>query len=303
MADDKDIIFEVKDNGFQRFIIQFYLPDCASLYTIYYPELQHFITGTNFSLTTADLTINGTFSTDSSASGTLEITSDICEGVVNTTWSASKSDLIIETPTPAPGIEALMPEAKLSDGVFLPAAGISSYSPSTFVIHDYSKGDWGLAVSSMAETIVPVPIGWTVIETLSGVTHLRFSPDGNLEEPPINIVLSSRGHEGDLKTSTEVIAEFEAELSDMPNLTILRKEIVDSDKGYIFTTVESSPGRKRYLLVLVSKDPKGWFHIMAASTDQEDWNDYYPIIQAIAEKWATYDGHPIGMTLPATLVE
>jgi len=297
-------MFEVKNNGFQYFIIQFYLPDCGlDLYSVYYPQPQYLITGSTFSLTTTDLTVNGTFSTDSSASGTFEITPGVCEGIVNATWSATKNDLTMETPTPSPELVALMPEAKIADGLFLPAAGISSYSPSTFVIHSYSKGDWGLAVSFMVEAIVPVPIGWTVVETLSGVTYLWFNQDGNLEESPIEIKLASTGYEGDNRTSTEVIAEFEAEVSETPNLTILEKKIVDPDKGYILTSVKTSTGETRYLLVLVSEDPEGWFHMFTASTDQEDWEDYYPIIQAIAEKWTGYYGYPIGITLPDTTIE
>ncbi len=198
---------------------------------------------------------------------------------------------------------ALIPDVEIPDGLFLPEAGASNFDEDfTGVL--YSKGDWILTRN--IESILPIPSGWTTFAPSIHEIYIFFSPNGDLEHPAIQIRKSYIGRDVDADTSEELLAEIE-KAAKSASVSILKKEIIDANKGYIFASIETETGEKRYFLRLLSKydrNPSGeFFHDFSVSTDQEDWATYYPIIQAMVEHWRALDGTPLGVTLPDTLVE
>jgi tetratricopeptide (TPR) repeat protein len=197
---------------------------------------------------------------------------------------------------------ARIPDMKIKDDLFSRDAGASNFSDDSPIL--YSKGDWFLVQSAWTRSMLPIPSGWTTIE--SGSTYILFSPDGNVEDlsmGSIRIILGGEGYEGDTKTSEEAITELEESVSGDPDLEILKKEIVDTEKAYVFFRIQMETGRKGYLLIVYSRDPLGWFHTFLAITHEEDWDDYYPIIQAMVEYWYGLYDNPLGVALPDTLLE
>lgn len=304
----EEIVFLVAENGIAAIQVSFQIPGCESESPVFisYGQPRHFITGNTFSFTEpglVNLTITGTFSSSTRASGTLEIG---CKDGLNATWTASWSDSLA-TPTPRPEFAARIPDMKIRDDLFFRDAGGSNFDTNSPIL--YSKGDWFLVRSASTRSMLPIPGGWTTGET-GGDTWILFSPDGNVEYPTIQIRLGASGYDGDPKTSQEVITELEESVSGDPNFEILNKEIVDTEKGYVLLVGVTETGRKRYILILYSREPLsedggsgGWFHTFSAFIYEEDWDDYYPIIQAMVEYWYGLYDNPLGVALPDTLLE
>jgi tetratricopeptide (TPR) repeat protein len=82
----------VEGNGIRSVLVGFDIPGCESYspMSLYYGQPKSFITGNGLSLTDSGLIITGTFSSSTSASGTMEIKPVFCEGSVQVTWNASK---------------------------------------------------------------------------------------------------------------------------------------------------------------------------------------------------------------------
>lgn len=88
----KEFELVIEDNGIRFVLVGFDIPGCESYspMSTYHGQVEDFITGNEFSLASAELVITGTFSSSTSASGTMEIKPAICEGSVHVTWNVGK---------------------------------------------------------------------------------------------------------------------------------------------------------------------------------------------------------------------
>jgi hypothetical protein len=209
------------------------------------------------------------------------------------------------TITPIPDPMDFIPDMKIQEGSFFPEKGSENLDPLSGG-EILTKGDWILYRSTM-ESVLPVPKGWTTIET-GQQTYILFSPTGDPRENPVlQITLNIYGYEDDSITSEKPIADSLASIEQSPNFTLVKKEIMDEDKGYIFLKVITDAGTTRYVLQVVSKyanNPSGkFFHVATVFANEEDWDQYYPIIQAMLGNWHAYDGASIAIPLPETLTE
>lgn len=170
-----------------------------------------------------------------------------------------------------------------------------------------TKGDWILYKDSMY-SILPVPKGWTTYET-GKETYILFFPTGDPnQEFAIRIRLSFEFYEDDSTTSEEPIdILIEAFKDQGAEFSLIKKEIINADKGYVLLKIKTDWGTNRYLLNIFSKKPKDWgdkfFFVFSVFTDENDWGQYYPIIIEMVKNWYTYDGVSIGIQLPDTLVK
>jgi len=82
----------VEDNGIRSVLVGFDIPGCESYspMSLYFGQPKSFITGNGLSLVDSGLIITGTFSSSTSASGTMEIKPVLCEGSAHVTWNASR---------------------------------------------------------------------------------------------------------------------------------------------------------------------------------------------------------------------
>jgi len=208
-------------------------------------------------------------------------------------------------PTPAPNPADWIPDMKIPGGLFFPDKGSDNFDP---IVSGalMTKGDWILYRDSM-RSILPIPKGWTTYET-GQETYILFFPTGDPnQEFAIRIRLSFELYEDDSTTSEETIVKFLEAIKDQTNLTVLKEEVIDTERGYVFLKVKTDFGTTRYLLTILSKNAKykgdKFFYGFSVFTDEKDWDQYYPIIVAIVKNWYTYDGVSIGVQLPDTLVK
>jgi len=207
--------------------------------------------------------------------------------------------------TVAPNPAEWIPDMKIPSGLFFPDKGSDNFDPLVSGAL-MTKGDWILYKDSM-RSILPVPKGWTTSET-GQATYILFFPTGDPnQEFAIRIRLSVAVYEDDSTTSEEIIAESLESVKDQTNFTVLKKEVIDAERGYVFLKVKTDWGTSRYLLNVFSKKPKNWgdkfFFVFSVFTDEKDWGQYYPIIVAMVKNWYTYDGVSIGVQLPDKLVK
>jgi hypothetical protein len=214
-------------------------------------------------------------------------------------------DFVPPPPTPAPNPIDWIPDMKIPKGLFFPdmeSSNFSRYGGKALM----TKGDWILYMASI-RSILPVPKGWTTDETGQG-TYIMFIPTGNSQgEFAIRISLGFYCYyEDDSTTSNDPIAEVLESIKDLTNVTVIRKEIIDADRGYLFLKVKTDFGTNRYLLQYTTKSAMfndGWGYTFSVYTDERDWDQYYPIIVAIVKNWYTSEGVFIGAQLPNTLVK
>lgn len=216
-------------------------------------------------------------------------------------------NFIAPTVTPVPDPNDFVPDMKIPEGLFFPNKGAKNFEPSygngNVLL---TKGDWILFKAGL-ESILPVPKGWTTVET-GQATYILFSPTGDPKQnPTIQIKLGYQGYDDDSTTSEKPIGDSIASIEQNPNFTLIKKEIIDKDKGYIFLKVITDAGTTRYVLQVVSKyanNPSGkFFHVSTISVNEADWDQYYPIIQAMFNNWHAYDGVSIAVPLPDSLTK
>lgn len=209
-------------------------------------------------------------------------------------------------PTPAPNPIDWIPDMKIPYGLFFPDKGSDNFDP-IVVKTGITKGDWILYMDTM-QSILPVPKGWTTDET-GKETYILFIPTGDpYQEFVIRIRLSFALYEDDLTTCEKPIEEFLGAFTDQGiEFSLIKKEIIDADRGYVFLKVKTDSGTNRYLLEVLSKNAKNrgdrFFFVFSVFTDEEDWGQYYPIIVAMVKNWYTYDGFYLGVQLPDTFVK
>lgn len=186
-----------------------------------------------------------------------------------------------------------MPDLKIQDNLFIRGAGSDNFDELTMVLD--SEGDWVLA-SSPAEVVLPIPSGWTTVE--EGSLSIFFSEDGNLDQPSIQMWVTAPC----ICNVAEAMASFEEWASGKPNITIVKKGIIDDYKAYAFQSLDLGTGSKAYSLDVFFQNSNGWLYYLEATTAQEDWNDYYPLIRAMVAHLAGLDNTPIGVALPEEIL-
>lgn len=206
------------------------------------------------------------------------------------------------TITPVPDPMDFVPDMKVPEGLFFPDQGSNNFEGFAVL----TKGDWILYRAGL-ESLIPVPKGWTTVET-GQASYILFSPTGDPKEnPAIQIKLGYYGYDDDSTTSEQPITETLDSIKADPNFTLITKEVINSDKGYIFVKAVNDSGQTRYVLQVFSKyarNPSGkFFHVITAFTDEKDWEQYYPILQAMLNNWHAYDGVSIAVPLPDVLIK
>jgi len=198
------------------------------------------------------------------------------------------------TITPIPELTDFIPDMNIPDGLFAPEDG--SKNLGEFIQEVAAQDDWILIQTFPAYSLLPLPAGWTAFG--GDYTVIKFSPDDNLDDPPIFILMDGSGYIGDSRTSDEVLAEIESELATIPSVEVFEKKIVDDSKGYIFLSLIMDDGKERYLLLLVSEDEQGFYHRSFIYVYPEDWSNYYKITKAMFENWVDLSSRSLGMSLP-----
>ena len=279
----------VKNSIFSLSVEKYDTPNCDNQYnsisTIFGDPKVEIVEGIFF-VDFNDMKIQGSFTSPTEISGTMEIKNYFCEESAKFTWSAS-SEFTPTSSIPTEDLLPLIPDLEIPEALFIADAGSSNISEPVEVL--LVQGDWSLVKG--ANSIFPVPAGWTIEENLFEI-YIVFSPEGVLWEPSIRIRFGDLGDIGDDRTSEEIMDEMitSAEEYGFPASSFKRK-VVDANRGY-FSFYDGEDN-----LYLFSKDTQGLFHFIQISTAPEDWDNYYPIIQAIVDHWVDLDSKPLGMAI------
>jgi hypothetical protein len=309
------IEFQIENNGVRSINVGFAIPGCErdSPVGMQFGTPTYFITDNTLDITLKSLyviTIKGTFTSAASISGSLEITpSNPCGQGLSTNWSAVPAEAFEAPPLP-PELIARIPDIDLPAELVLPEVGAKNFNEFTQVLGQ--QGDWFLVMTF--DSIYPIPTGWTTVSTGKEDAIVVFSRggiqlrgdlvDGITFDKTPEIVITVGGSGGEYQTSEEVMSELEDALSQAPNISLIKRQVVDSKKAYIFLEGKPESGNNIYRLIILSQTSDGWFRTLSIITDVQDWNDYYPIIRAIAENWAlSWDNSILGLTLPETLID
>jgi len=287
------IFFEIENNGIISYGTGFQIPGCETL-TPYWAmggQPKGYVEGNRFLIDGGFAKISGTFTTGSSAFGTLEI---VCEGGLNTTWSINKGVQAIRTPT-AGELEKL-PQIKVPDDLLSRKDGSENFDEYTRVVA--SDTDWFL-VKYMTEWVIPIPSGWTSITVLDGAFYFLEKEDVEEAKAEIRIGLDC----GDYETSEDYLANLEEALAEESSIEILHKKILDKNKGYLLISMETEAQEKKTKLLIGSKPPDGCFTYLIATSNQEDWDNFYTILRASVANWYDLTDYFLGIDLPERILE
>jgi hypothetical protein len=308
--------FQIENNGIRAVSAGFVIPGCErdSPISGNFGTPEYFITNDSFELTLKSLytlNVQGTFTSTSSISGTLEILpSNPCNQGLTAQWSAVPAE-DFELPPLPPELTARIPTLDIPDELLLPEVGAQNFDQFTHVLGQ--QDDWFLVTTF--DSIYPLPAGWTTLSTGKEDAILVFRKGGiQIQEDSgsdivfdqeADIIITVGGSAGQYQTADEIIAELEGAFQQQPNLSIIEQQVVDPKKAYIFLELNPESDDPAYRFILFSQQPSdGWFRTLSVITDVQDWDEYYPIIRAIAENWAlSWDNSTLGVTLPDTLVE
>jgi hypothetical protein len=215
-------------------------------------------------------------------------------------------DFVPPPPPPAPNPADWIPDMKIPEGLFFPDKGSENFDP---IVSGalMTKGDWILYKDSMY-SILPVPKGWTTMET-GQETYILFIPTSDPEgELGLRVRLCFEFYEDDSTTSEATIDKFLGAFTDQQiEFSLIKKEIIDADRGYVFLKVKTDWGTNRYLLEVLSRNARNlgdkFFYAFSVFTDEKVWDQYYPIIVEMVKNWHADDGVSIGIQLPDKLVK
>ena len=135
-----------------------------------------------------------------------------------------------------------------------------------------------------------------VVKEIKRATRRRYSA-----EEKIRIVLEGlRGEES--------IAELCRKEQLNPNVYYRwSKEFLEAGKSRLNGNTLREAGSDERLLVFTAQymdNPSGAFtHLFCSYVSTEDWDDYYPVIRAMLDKWVAHDYAPLGATLPETMID
>jgi hypothetical protein len=175
------------------------------------------------------------------------------------------------------------------------------------------QDDWFLVTTF--DSIYPIPTGWTTVSTgqedavlifrKGGIQLQRDSEGGIIFDQEADIIITVGGSAGQYQTSDALMTELEEAIRQQPDLSLLKWQVVDPQKAYIFLESNPESGDPVYRLIVFSQVPSDqWFRTLSVITDVQDWDEYYPIIRAIVENWAlSWNNSTLGLTLPETLVQ
>ncbi|MCH8062548.1 MAG: hypothetical protein IH861_08595, partial [Chloroflexi bacterium] len=217
-----EIAFEIENGALRSISVGFTILGCEadSPMGAYFGSPEYFVEDGSLSLTLAGLyliDVEATFTSTSSATGTLDIAdSNPCGQGLNTSWIAVPLELY-EPPPLSPEVLARIPDFAIPDNLFRKEYGDLEFDDFTKVLG--SKGNWFL-IQSTPESVLPIPSGWATTETGQDAYYIIFDIHDS-EVPLIRIRLGSEGFEGDSRSSTEVISEFEGLVAEISTMKIL----------------------------------------------------------------------------------
>lgn len=284
----------VEDSHVTMIEVRYDIPGCDEFNSnLFYGEVP--IENDQFTHESGSMDVEGTFEGATYASGTLKVSDPFCGGEIEATWTASTENVRPVEEVEMPPVP--FPEMTVPVGLFFPDQGADNVGEMVGVAD--TQGDWISILTFPAYSLIPIPAGWTA--SAGDSTIIEFSPDGNLDDPPIFIVMSGLGYAEDIGNSAAVIAEIESSVSEMPTAVVFEKQIIDIRHGFLFLNLEMDNGKERHLLILVSEDSEGLVHRMLVYVYPENWETYYPIVQAMIENWVDPELSPLGMPLPEAL--
>jgi len=295
-SDGHSVYIVIEDNGFRVIDITFELSNCPFVeHLAYYHVPQYAIKGSKFSIESQYLSINGKFDSESSVSGNLNLSPSYCDGNINMTWDANKTiqSSILPSGQPLPDFIKL-PESRIPSHLFNPNSSTNGFGKSP--IEPFSQGDWDLSIFWLNYAYIPIPRGWTVLETAD---QMVIYPDFNnsKDAPPVLVslgVLESKSNDFSIENA---FSNLETESQS----TILLEKTIDPQKGYFLGRRELQTGDTTIHLVVISRDPSGIFNYIWVSSSQGKWKEYFPIMQDMIEYWMLNDGTPMGFALPDSL--
>jgi hypothetical protein len=308
--------FQIENGGVLDISVGFDLPGCEgdSPRNIAFGTPEHFVKDGSLEMTLEGLyamTIEGTFTSADTVSGTLDIkaSSTPCKQGLSTTWTATSNREV--PPQLSPELAARLPETKVPNELVLPEAGSDNFYELGMITSVLGQqGDWFLVQNF--DSIYPVPSGWTifgngkedavVLFSKGGIQLESDSQGGVKRNKPVEIYIQVGGVAGmDYQALKKIKADFEAQVGQTPSISFYIWQSVDENKAYLFLEAENDEGGSNRLMVF-SRTADGFFRTLTFVASSQDWQTYYPVIQAMAENWtSSSDGSLLGVPLPETI--
>jgi hypothetical protein len=301
------IDLQIERNGVRSITVGFVIPGCESYSPIYanFGTIEQFVEEGHLDFATStglfDIHLEGTFTLASEVSGTLEISSDNpCEQGLSTGWSAVPA-AAYEPPPLSSELSGLIPDVDIPDELKLPEVGTENFYRFARILGQ--EDDWFL--TNTFDSIYPIPAGWTITGSGEEDSILLFSKGGTASGEEPEIVIRVGAFWGEYQTSEEPLSEVLDAIGQDPSLSLVKQEVVDSKRAYVFYEIEPESGNNEHALIVFSQSPRDLeFRSILVFVDVQNWDNYYPIVRAIVENWAwSWDNSTLGITLPETLVE
>ena len=250
--------------------------------------------------------IDGTFESKTTASGTATMQ---CATPVEVTWEAERTgDADTDLPQDdwygaTPPAEAL-PTYDIPDHLCDTEAGAANFDDMT--VYFDNNDDWYL-VGTWLRSFIPVPAGWTITETGSGVTMFHYSDQRNLadiawESLNEGEVVTFLSVETTSPSVTDAIETLTGSLGSDPAARIVESEVVDDTHGYVVVdSTTPDQAHSRILVTFADNIEAGWIDSFTAVTSTQSFAEFYPIITSMLNGWYSIHGAKLGPPLPESL--
>jgi hypothetical protein len=67
--------------------------------------------------------------------------------------------------------------------------------------------------------------------------------------------------------------------------------------------MQTEENEKVSKLLIVTKSRDECFYYLIATSDEKDWDDFYPIVRASVGNWFDLSNHLLGLSLPENLLD
>jgi len=302
----------IENNAVSAILVGFSIPGCEgdSPLSSWFGTPEFFIENNQVEIKMTGLyliSISGIFDSPNAVSGDLEISSNNrCNQGLHSTWSAVPSGFYVPPPLPEE-LMGTIPDSEIPDDLFDSGTGSEKFSVYSAILGQ--EGDWYLLQS--IDSVIPVPAGWTTLGTGKEDIVLAFHRSG-LEYPgyggtesfniePEVFIVAGRFW-SDTSTPGEIIIAANEAFSQEPNFKIIKQEMVDDKRAYIFFRVDREQEYDFYRIYLFSETPDGWVRLFDVVVDVLVWDDYYSVVQEITSNWLySGDNSTLGVDLPDSL--
>jgi tetratricopeptide (TPR) repeat protein len=198
---------------------------------------------------------------------------------------------------------SLIPDIPLEDNWYIEGKGTENVVHSFY--DDVPLIDHWMILKLATWTYIAVPEGWILSDDIgsSAVALDLAMTDVNSANPTLMLRVVQDFYQGPIHAMPDYLFEI---LSGWGNASLIDSAILNNDMGYVLIRFEEDAGIMCCWLLAFSRAlpsdiDGGWRIFLFSATTQEEWLEYYPLMQGIIANARSHEFIPVGVSLPQNI--